>query len=351
MFFSDITYNQIKKIKDTKKLLDYTKPVHSCTPKLLKPFFDNRVFRYGTDGMWGREYTPSFARFKKNSNCRVCVVEIDDDYVLVLLKNISFFKNKFTRISFLPQSLNNNTSNEEKVLSALINNKLINQVTFIEKEWDLINKLGLEPDGVLRVDYYNIIEERFKYVNTGKWMRGCHIRRVFGNNNFVFRQALPQDIKKMYELSKRWEEKKNKDGHNTSGIHFIYKVYDYLEFQDPDDVLAYNLFYRDMLLVSMVFFKGVNPYYLRCEADFNIAMTDYMDFSCFPEEDRVFLSKLTGYFSKYLLYFVLQDFLKKGVVAYYYGSDGTQAKLLNTLKIHKKIFTDHVKTIYKTKIF
>lgn len=346
---ADINIDELKDKKGRNVLLDLGHIFDLNSEVIINRFFKVLMKRYGTEGMYPYFLNPLYRHYLKDNRFKYIIIELENDYVMVSIKYVRMFNVKYVRLIGLPISLNNIEENEDRVLNILIENKMIDEIYFRYAEAEkVVLKMKIpNQKGIKGRDYYSIVEERFKYLDRGKWRSKHRINICNKNPNIVFRKAIIQDIPKMRDLDYRWREWKKRKNESISDIKLFEGIFKSLEEDiNNDKILAYNLFYKDILLGMIIFFKVLDGDYVHQVVNKTMYHTIYTDeiFKGLDDYDINFIKKILNDVGQIMFYYSLKELKNLGIKAAYCAGYYT----MKSLGVYKGILNDRCIKYFRT---
>lgn len=190
-----------------------------------------------------------YEELNSNGSYKYAIIEIEDDKVLLCIKDIKMFTTKYKRMLGFPISLKGIYANELKVFEIAKDVIGCKNIQLREDEVDLLPDYIKDKERKLQdVDYYSDIDKRVIDIQKRRFRVKHRINKY--KNDMVFRLAKKDDIINIKDVHKSWIAfKKN----NNIGIRskMIFKnmfknIEDYMK--EDSDIRLYVLYYKDILM-------------------------------------------------------------------------------------------------------
>jgi hypothetical protein len=298
-----------------------------CKKYTSKIDLNSPIDDYYGDRMYSFQLSPIFNHMSKNHAHKFFIVVFESDTVMVCLKNLSFFADKYLRLQLYPKSLNSNTDNEKVVFDKLSEIKEFHMMWVNEDVKHLYEDNPKYRAREVDSNYYDEIKERWCEVNSDRWLRRRKIKRFLTDDKFRLKKATKENYDSIIECLDTWTESKKNDLHNKAFITFLKDNYEWC-INNPDiEVLVftyseYAKCYDKVLGCSIIGKFGNKSYQTMLEFSLTSRTNDVNEF-----EDKRYKTFLQGS-AQIMNYFHLKYFYENKITEYlsYAGTTSSKAK-------------------------
>jgi hypothetical protein len=298
-----------------------------CTKYTSKIDLNAPIDDYYGDRMYSFQMSPIYNHMSKNHAHKYFIVEFESDSVIVCIKNLSFFADKYLRLQIYPKSLSNDTNNEKIVFDKLSQIEEFHMMWINESDVHLYENNPKYRTRVVDTNYYDEIKPRWIDLNSPKWLRRRKIKRFFDDSKFNLKKATSQDSKSIIECLDAWAESKKNDLHNKAFMKFFKENYEWV-INNPDiEVLIFTYseyaVCKDKVLGCSIIGKfGNESYQTMLEFSLTNRTNDIDEYS-----DKRYKTFLQGS-AQIMNYFHIKYFHDNNLAKYltYAGTTSTKAK-------------------------
>ena len=192
-----------------------------CTKHTSKIDLKAPIDNYYGDRMYSFQLSPIYNHMSKNHAHKYFIVEFESDTVMVCIKNLSFFADKYLRLQIYPKSLSNDTTNEKIVFDKLSQIEEFHMLWVNESDSHLYEDNPKYRVRSVDTNYYDEIKPRWSEINKPKWLTRRKINRFLIDDTFELKKATIQDSKSIIECLDTWTESKKNDLHNKAFMKFF----------------------------------------------------------------------------------------------------------------------------------
>jgi hypothetical protein len=210
-----------------------------CTKYTSKIDLNAPIDDYYGDIMYSFQLSPIYNHMSKNHAHKYFIIDFGSDTVMVCIKNLSFFADKYLRLQMYPKSLSGDTTNEKIVFDKLSEIEEFHMMWINESDSHLYENNPKYRTRVVDNNYYDEIGTRWIDLNSPKWLRRRKIKRFFDDDFFRLKKATINHYDSIIECLDTWTESKKNDLHNKAFIKFFKENYQWVITNPDIEVLLF----------------------------------------------------------------------------------------------------------------
>jgi hypothetical protein len=291
--------------------------------EIIDFYNDARYERYGHAGILQAEYSYEYNKILHEWQRKICVIEYDDDLIIVFVKFVNMWQNRYCRIDGTPISVGGNIKNENIVM---------------QKLYHICEKIvGFDVEEIqLQVhkrhnnwNFYSNIENNYGKMNN-RWRTKKGINKLLGDKMLTWKVADKSDQPMVELLCKSFQLwKKEVEGSKFLSKHLTNGIMKY-EYWDDDSVRYYIFEYagQPLGLIVYVLVNGKIAYQIANKGIKHMIIQD----------EIIIPTHIEKRLGAYMHYITVGDLQKLKLKHMYCGSALGDRK--STLKIFKSIMND-----------
>lgn len=254
----------LENIKTQKQLFDKSEVMNVENIDKYEKYLNILINKYGYEGVPPYYLDTVYVVATKNFRFRFVEISYNNDTIGVFYKYISMFGNTYIRLFREPISLQGNRDNEIKVFDILYNNNLFSKIVISDNlPKEIISKYKAFDN-----EYFNIVKDRCKNLESSKWKSSHGINKLKQDENIVFK-INDFKIEELKELNKLWWDYRGKNKDTLFDGMLKLKTVDKL---DIINILTWE--YKGQLIGFAFIVNEYNGQYAKIKINKNIAITN-----------------------------------------------------------------------------
>lgn len=279
-----------------------------------------------------------YNELNSNGSYKYAIIEIEDDQVLLCIKDIKLFTTKYKRLLGFPISLKGNYENELKAFEIAKDIVECRNILLREDELSLLPEEFFTGEIKLEdVDYFSDIEQRFVDIQKRRFRVKHRINKY--KSDITFRIATPDDIDEIKKIHELWKEFKTEKHIGIRSKRIFKNMFKNIEtyMNEDNDIRLYILYYKDIAMgFTLLNDIGNNNCHQIVQQYYNHLNMPKIDVEdCKLEEDvRKICTDIGQIFYYFLIERLYDEGYKKVTVA---GTGGGKNLLEFKRNIHKEV--------------
>lgn len=190
-----------------------------------------------------------YEELNSNGSYKYAIIEIEDDKVLLCIKDIKLFTTKYKRMLGFPISLKGSYENELKVFEIAKDEIGCKNIQLREEEIVLLPEDFQTRERKLQdVDYYSDINQRVIDIQKRRFRVKHRINKYKGD--MEFRLATPEDVPKIKKIHQSWVDFKTKNHIEIRSKRIFKNMFKNIEnyMSEDSDIRLYILYYKGIAM-------------------------------------------------------------------------------------------------------